>query len=69
MVEWAQRHMQAAFAKRGITGVEIDLAATFLHLVVGEALDQTFATADPEEQARIERETIRFVRAACGFKD
>lgn len=69
MVEWAKRHMQAAFARRGITGVEIDLAATFLHLVVGEALDQTFATADPEEQARIERETIRFVRAACGFKD
>ena len=67
VVEWAQRQMQAAFAKRATTGIEIDLAAAFVHHVVGEAIDRMFATQDPAEQARIERETIRFMRAACGF--
>jgi AcrR family transcriptional regulator len=68
VVEWAARQMQAAFAKRGITGIELDLAAAFIHHVVGEAVDRLFATNDPAEHARIERETIRFTRAACDYR-
>lgn len=64
VVEWARRQMQAAFAKRNISGIEIDLAAAFTHHIVGEAIDRLFATTDAEEHARIERETIRFMRAA-----
>ncbi len=67
VVEWVQRHMQAAFAKRGITGIEIDIAASFTHHFVGEAIDRMFCTDDPAEHLRIERETVRFMRAACGY--
>ncbi|WP_439533568.1 TetR/AcrR family transcriptional regulator [Polymorphobacter sp.] len=69
VVEWIERHMHAAFAKRGVTGVEIDLAAAFTHNFVGEAIDRLFATNDPAEHQRIERETIRFMRGACGYED
>jgi len=68
VVEWVERHMTAAFAKRGIKGIEIDLAASFTHLFVGEAIDRIFATDDVEEQLRVERETIRFMRAACLYE-
>ncbi|WP_416907619.1 MAG: TetR/AcrR family transcriptional regulator [Polymorphobacter sp.] len=68
VVEWVQRHMAAAFAKRGIDGIEIDIAASFTHLFVGEAIDRIFATDDAAEQARVERETIRFMRAACRYE-
>jgi AcrR family transcriptional regulator len=69
VVEWVERHMHAAFAKRGINGIEIDLAAAFTHNFVGEAIDRLFATNDPAEHARIERETIRFMRAACDYRE
>jgi AcrR family transcriptional regulator len=65
VVEWVERHMAAAFAKRNISGIEIDIAASFTHHFVGEAIDRIFATDSAEEQARVERETIRFMRAAC----
>lgn len=67
VVEWVERHMMAAFAKRGITGIEIDLAASYTHHFVGEAIDRIFATDDAAEHARVERETVRFMRAACGY--
>lgn len=67
VVGWVERHMAAAFAKRGIDGIEIDIAASFTHHFVGEAIDRIFATDDAAEQARVERETIRFMRAACGY--
>ena len=69
VVAWVEQHMHAAFAKRGISGIEIDLAAAFTHHFVGEAIDRLFATSDPAEHERIERETIRFMRAACEFRD
>jgi AcrR family transcriptional regulator len=65
--EWIKRHMEAALAKRGVTGVEIDIAASFTHHVVGDAIDRWLCAATPDEADRVERETVRFVRAACGY--
>lgn len=66
-VAWINRQMQAALAKRGITGIEVDLAASFTHHVVGDAIDLWLCAPTPEEADRIERETVRFVRAACNY--
>jgi AcrR family transcriptional regulator len=65
--EWIHRQMTIAMAKRGITGVEIDIAASFTHHIVGDAIDRFFTAATPEEAARVEKETVRFVRAACNY--
>ena len=65
--DWIRRHMQAALAKRGVTGVELDLAASFTHHVVGDAIDLWLCAATPEEADRVERETVRYVRAASGY--
>jgi AcrR family transcriptional regulator len=67
MIDWIARQMAASMARRGITGVEIDIAASFTHHVVGDAIDRIFMTDDAVEQSRVERETIRFVRAACNY--
>lgn len=65
--DWIKRHMQAALAKRGVTGVEIDIAASFTHHVVGDAIDRWLCAASPEEADRVERETVRYIRAASGY--
>ncbi len=65
--EWIHRQMGVAMAKRGITGVDIGIAASFTHHVVGDAIDLILMAATPEDAARIERETVRFVRAACNY--
>lgn len=65
--DWIKRHMQAALGKRGITNVDIEIAASFTHHVVGDAIDRWLCAASPEEADRIERETVRYVRAASGY--
>lgn len=65
--EWIIRQMRAAFAKHGITGVEIDLAASFTHHVVGDGMDLWLCAATPAEAERVLKETVRFVRAACHY--
>jgi AcrR family transcriptional regulator len=65
--EWIHRQMTIAMGKRGISGVEIDIAASFTHHVVGDAIDRVLTAATPDEAARVEKETVRFVRAACGY--
>lgn len=65
--DWIKRHMQAALGKRGITNVDIDIAASFTHHVVGDAIDRWLCATTPEEADRIERETVRYVRAASGY--
>jgi AcrR family transcriptional regulator len=65
--EWILRQMRIAMAKRGITGVEIDIAASFTHHIVGDAIDRVLTAPTAEEAARVEKETVRFVRAACGY--
>jgi AcrR family transcriptional regulator len=64
---WILRQMTLAMAKRGISGVEIDIAASFTHHIVGDAIDRVLMATSPEEAARVERETVRFVRAACCY--
>ena len=65
--DWIHRQMAVAMAKRGITGVDIELAASFTHYIVGDAIDRVLMATTPEEAARVERETVRFVRAACCY--
>ena len=65
--EWIHRQMVAAMARRGITGIDIEIAASFTHHIVGDAIDRIQLAQTPEESARIETETVRFVRAACNF--
>gem|GEM_PF-611807 len=65
--EWIHRQMTVAMAKRGITGVDIELASSFTHHIVGDAIDRVLTAPTPEEAARVEAETVRFVRAACNF--
>ncbi len=64
---WIGRQMTAAIAKRGITGIDIPLAASFTHHIVGDAIEFIMTAPDDAERTRIERETVRFVRAACGY--
>ncbi len=66
-VNWITRQMHAAIAKRGITGIDVELAASFTHHIVGDAIDRILTARNPEEAARVEAETVRFVRAACSF--
>lgn len=65
--EWIQRQMTVAMTKRGITTVDIELAASFTHHIVGDAIDRVLMAATPAEADRVERETVRFVRAACNY--
>jgi AcrR family transcriptional regulator len=65
--DWITRQMTAALAKKGVTGVEVDLAASFTHHVVGDAIDLWMCAPTPEEAERVEKETVRFVRAACQY--
>ncbi|WP_439544731.1 TetR/AcrR family transcriptional regulator [Sandarakinorhabdus sp.] len=65
---WIQRHLTAVLNKQGVTDVEIDLAASFTHHIVGDAIDRWLCAPSPEEADRIERETIRFVRAGSGYR-
>lgn len=64
---WIHNQMTIAMAKRGITGVDIELAASFTHHVVGDAIDLVLMARTPEEAARVEKETVRFIRAACNY--
>lgn len=65
--EWIHRQMAVSMAKRGITGIDIELAASFMHHVVGDAIDLVLTATSPEDAERVERETVRFVRAACQY--
>lgn len=64
---WITNQMQVAFAHHGITGINIPMAASFTHHVVGDAIELIMTAPDDEARAVIEAETVRFVRAACGY--
>lgn len=64
---WIERQMRASMAKRGISGVDVPLAASFTHHVVGDAIEEIMVADTDDQRRRIEAETVRFVRAACLF--
>lgn len=64
---WITRQMEVAFAKHGITGIDVAITASFTHHVVGDAIELILTAPDDATRAKIERETVRFVRAACGY--
>jgi AcrR family transcriptional regulator len=64
---WIERQMTVAMAKRGIQNVDIEIAASFTHHIVGDAIDRVLMAASPAEADRVKRETVRFVRAACNY--
>ncbi len=66
-VEWLNRQLAASFSRRSISGIDIPLAASFVHHIVGDAIEFIMTATTGEERLRIERETVRFVRAACGY--
>lgn len=67
MVCWVARQMTAAMDRRGITGVDIPFAAALTYAVVGEAIDAVVGTDDATRRQQVLAETIRFIRAACGY--
>ncbi len=66
-VTWVAGQMTASLAKRGVTGVYIPFAASLTYAVVGEAIEAVLSTDDPAQRETVLAETIRFVRAACGY--
>ena len=70
VVAWTEAHMRAQLAAHGVTDVNIPVAASFVYAAVGDALDRAFGSgATPEEREAIKAETIRFVSAACGYRN
>jgi len=65
--EWVAKQMTAAMAKRALSGVNIPFAAALTYAVVGEAIDASVSTSDPARRSEVLAETVRFVRAACGY--
>ena len=66
-VSWLRTQMAAALAHRGVTGINIPLAASFTHHVVGDAIELILTATSDEERAAVEAETVRYVRAAFGY--
>lgn len=66
-VEWVAKQMSAAMVKRGITGINILFAAALTYAVVGETIEAVLSTSDAARRREVLVETIRFVRAACGY--
>lgn len=65
--DWITHQMGVALAHRGITGIDVPMAASFTHHVVGDAIELYLTAADDATRERVVKETVRFVRAACGY--
>ncbi len=66
-IDWLVQQMTVSCEKRGITGIDIPMAASFTHHVVGDAIELIMTAPDQAERDRVTRETVRFIRAACGY--
>ncbi|QMW22605.1 TetR/AcrR family transcriptional regulator [Sandaracinobacteroides saxicola] len=66
---WVTEQLVRSFAKRGITGIDPEIAASLTFTVVGDALQMAFGdpATPPERIAFIQEQCVRFVRAACGY--
>lgn len=65
---WVAKQMAAAMAKHNLTGVNIPVAAQLTYAVVGETIETVLSTSDTARRTEVLAETIRFVRAACGYR-
>ncbi|WP_448586155.1 TetR/AcrR family transcriptional regulator [Thermaurantiacus sp.] len=65
VMEWTRQHLEARMQRDGRSGVEVDLAASFIFALVGDSMQHYFrpGVSDGEKQ-RIRREVVRFCSAA-----
>lgn len=69
VVHWCEAQYRAMAKRHGID-LDVEIAAALTYSAVGAALDMAFSPDTPEDlRNRVEAETIRFVRAACGIED
>lgn len=64
---WIMHQMEVALKHRGITGINVPMTASFTHHVVGDAIELYLTAPDEAARAEVVTETVRFVRAACGY--
>lgn len=65
---WVENQYRAMAKKFDLTDVDTKIAAELTYSAVGAALDIAFAPgADEALRKRVEAETIRYVRCACGL--
>jgi len=64
---WITNQMEVALAHHGITGIDIPMTASFTHHVVGNAIELFLTATSDEAREKVTHETVRFVRAACGY--
>lgn len=65
---WCENQYRAMAKKYDLTDVDTRIAAELTYAVVGAALDIAFAPGvNDEQRRRVETETIRYVRCACGL--
>lgn len=70
VVTWSEAHMRAQLGREGRDDINIPVAASLVYASVSDALDRAFGPgADPTERDAIVEETIRFVSAACGYRN
>ena len=69
VVAWVERQFEAMKQERGLTSLNVPLAAALTYGVVGDALDLAFgADVTAERRKEVEDETVRFVCAAVGVE-
>lgn len=64
---WVRAHLAAIERRFGPTGLDVDIAASFIFATVGEAINRYFQPGvSAEEKKRIRAECIRFLTRAAG---
>lgn len=66
-IAWITHQMEVCLPHRGITGIDIPMTASFTHHVVGDAIELFLTAGDDAARQHVVAETVRFVRAACGY--
>lgn len=70
VVTWTEAHMRAQLGRIGREDVNIPVAASLVYAAVSDALDRAFGPgADPAGREGVVAETIRFISAACGYRN
>ncbi|MEM8799705.1 MAG: TetR/AcrR family transcriptional regulator, partial [Pseudomonadota bacterium] len=67
VVGFISKVMAASMPPESPAYADIEIAASLAYAAVTDALCHVFARPDPLDRDAVLRETIRFVRAACGY--